>query len=282
MFQARVGFADGWNVTNTFSSLRRSSTAPSIQLATLLLLLLTGMRSRADELTIHPAVPFARFTNAQHLFSLVLPEDWRLMDADRAKSLFEPERSGSYTNRASFGYLPPAAGTNDSATSSYIVVHVIHSRRWTPNTLAVLDHPEFRQTGALLRLRSEGVRLEDIVSTSFHPQNLVLRTDYKFTGDDGEEFKAIDCAIFTERGTAEIACVARAGDYEKLKARFDRALSSFDLHPSLRYQAGTPVAGLNTLPATKAGSQLRYIPLFALAIFCFFKWRASRVMSDEV
>lgn len=282
MVQARIGFADGWKMTNAFSSLCRSSLASSIQLAIALLILLAGACCPAGEPDQRPAVPFVRFTNAQHLFSLVLPEDWRLMDRNRAKSLLDTERSGSYTNTASFGYMPPAPGTNDSASSSYIVVHVIHSRRWMPNTIAVLDNPEFRQTGALLRLRGEGVRQEDIVSTSFHPGELLLRTDYSFTGDDGEEFKAIDCVIFTERGTVDIACVARADDYEKLKTRFERALSSFDLHSSLRYQAGTSMAGLDNLPATRAGSQMRYIPLVILVILGFFKWRASRVMSDEV
>ena len=246
------------------------------------LVFLTGWCCWANESTNEIKVSFIRFTNAQHLFSLVLPEDWRLMDASRAKSLLDTVRSGSYTNVASFGYIPPVAGTNDGASSSYIAVHVVHSRRWAPGTLTVLEHPEFRQTGALLRLGSEGVRPEDIVSTTFHPQNLVLRTDYKFKDEEGVEFKAIDCSIFTERGVVDIACVAKAGEYEAVKTRFDRALSSFDLHPSLRYQAGPSVAAVNTQAAQQARSQMRYIPFLALAIWCFFKWRASRVMSDEV
>ena len=100
------------------------------------MLLLAGVWNLAAEQTNQPAVSFVRFTNAQHLFSLVLPEDWRLMDAGRAKSLLDTVRSGSYTNVASFGYIPPVAGTNDGASSSYIAVHVVHSRRWAPGTLA--------------------------------------------------------------------------------------------------------------------------------------------------
>ena len=279
--QSFIRLTDNLMVKNLIPILRRVfrvSTRGSI----VFLVFLTGWCCWANESTNEIKVSFIRFTNAQHLFSLVLPEDWRLMDASRAKSLLDTVRSGSYTNVASFGYIPPVAGTNDGASSSYIAVHVVHSRRWAPGTLTVLEHPEFRQTGALLRLGSEGVRPEDIVSTTFHPQNLVLRTDYKFKDEEGVEFKAIDCSIFTERGVVDIACVAKAGEYEAVKTRFDRALSSFDLHPSLRYQAGPSVAAVNTQAAQQARSQMRYIPFLALAIWCFFKWRASRVMSDEV
>ena len=279
--QSFIRLTDSLVVKNIVSILKRAfrvSTRGSI----VFLVFLAGWCCRAGESTNDNKVLFNRFTNAQHLFSLVLPEDWRLMDASRAKSLLDTVRSGSYTNVASFGYISPVAGTNDGAPSSYIAIHVVHSRRWAPNTLAVLEHPEFRQTAALLRLSSEGVRQEDIVSTTFHPQNLVLRTDYKFKDEDGVEFKAIDCSVFTEYGVVDIACVAKADDYEAVKSRFDRALSSFDLHPSLRYQAGPSVAAVNTQAAQQARSQMRLIPFLALAIWCFFKWRASRVMSDEV
>ena len=177
--QSFIRLTDNLMVKNLIPILRRVfrvSTRGSI----VFLVFLTGWCCWANESTNEIKVSFIRFTNAQHLFSLVLPEDWRLMDASRAKSLLDTVRSGSYTNVASFGYIPPVAGTNDGASSSYIAVHVVHSRRWAPGTLTVLEHPEFRQTGALLRLGSEGVRPEDIVSTTFHPQNLVLRTDYKF------------------------------------------------------------------------------------------------------
>jgi hypothetical protein len=54
-------------VTKTFSSLPRPS---HIEVDIVFLLLLTGAHSSTAQQEEQPAVPFTRFTNAQHLFSL--------------------------------------------------------------------------------------------------------------------------------------------------------------------------------------------------------------------
>src|SRR4030095_5753406 len=116
------------------------------------------------------------FTNVQSYFRIHLPADWKEMNPKLAITFIDAEKTGPGANVEAFGYQ--VSPTNEPLALPFITVQVAWSGGLSGSALDMLQDADLRRNGALLRLRGDGVRAEDIDNCSYDPAKHAWRIDY--------------------------------------------------------------------------------------------------------
>ena len=263
--------------------MKRSASAPPpekhiLQRFTVFLIVwLAGFGAWAAELEENPD---NRFTNAQGYFRIQLPADWKEMNPKLAITFIDVEKTGPAANVEAFGYQVSA--TNEPLDLPFITVQVARSGGLSGSALDMLQDEDTRRNATLLRLRGEGIREQDIDSSSYDPVRRAWRIDYRKEDEKRGPLRAIDCVFFVGRGSVNITCVAGAGSFDEWSPTFEEALDSFQVDESLRSRLGSSVSPEMRLSALKLRLSMSFLIFLGLMAWHLLKGREPQVMSDEI
>jgi hypothetical protein len=242
-----------------------------------LIILFVGFGARAAE---SEANPEDRFTNAQGYFRIHLPANWKEMNPKLAITFIDVEKTGPAVNVEAFGYQLSA--TNEPLDLPFITVQLARSGGLSGSALDMLKDEDVRRNGALLRLRGEGIREQDIDNSSYDPVRGAWRIDYRKEDEKRGSVRAIDYVVFVGRGSVNITCIAGAASFDGWSPTFEEALRSFEVDASLHSQLASSVSPRTRLSALKSRISMGFVFFFGLMAWHFFKSREPRVMSDEI
>ena len=220
------------------------------------------------------------FTNAQDAFRIHLPADWKEMNPKLAITFIDPEKTGPAVNVEAFGYQVSA--TNEPLDLPFITVQVARSGGLSGSALDMLQNEDTRRNATLLRLRGDGIREQDIDSSSYDPVRRAWRMDYRKADEKRGSLRAIDYVFFVGRGSVNITCVARGESFDDWSPTFEEALRSFEVGESLRSRLGSGLSPQTRLTALKSRLTMGFVFFIGLAVWHFFKNREPQVMSDEI
>ena len=222
-----------------------------------------------------------RFESKEDHFAVTLPIGWKEM---------EPELAGAFVDRArlpkpgeikAYGYeLASAKGLMETPV---VVVQVLRLARIPERFLGVLSNKELRRKAVCDMLKREGVLERDILDTGYNTNRQLLRMSIIKVDPHAGRLRALNGILFTDTGSINILCLAKAEEFAAWSGPFDKILESFYIDPAIRYR---PRAAEAIAAQSRARESYFLIitiapPLIGL-IYFFCRRYADTVRSDEI
>ena len=222
--------------------------------------------------TLVAAEETRRFEHTNDQFAITLTTDWQEVDAKDAPFARQVVTRG--TNQTVHAYQL-ASETNFTA-----MIFVENNESWRIGELELgLLHVENVRKQFLTALELTGLRVLD---STFYTNHLELRisatADY---GKSGNVRQLIGWH-FTDKGTFSVTCVAPIEHYKSVAPAFNRALDTFQIDPSLKYQPREIAKKTPENPPKVVRLRLGWV--FGFGAFLLFLCRRwfTRVNSDEI
>jgi hypothetical protein len=222
---------------------------------------------------------FIRFTNRQDGFTLTLPSGWKEMPPELGGIFVDPNAVPGHKLNA-YGYQ--LASSERLLETPFVTVHVLQGIRIPERLLAMLTNEELRRKTVMDQLKREGFLERDVIETSYDTNRQVMQVSLSKT-EHGVKMRALNNLIYTQKGVITVSCVAEAAEFDLWAKMFGQVMSSFEISPSIRYQA-RPGAEKQSLALEGARWRVQTMAFFFVGsiVWYFFQRRQNRVMSDEI